>query len=70
MKLIKITVNAGARKEAIAEKGDRLVIDVREPAEDGRANARILEIIRARFPGKPVRIIHGHRASHKTVSVG
>ena len=67
---IKVRVETGSKKERIEEKGDRLVISVREPAEEGRANARVLEVMRGRHPGQEVRLIHGHHSPHKIFQIG
>ncbi|MBU6232366.1 DUF167 domain-containing protein [Patescibacteria group bacterium] len=67
---IKVRVKPGARaEEVIKESDDHFVVSVREKAERNQANSRVLEILRAMFPGKSVRIIHGHQGPSKLVAV-
>lgn len=68
---IKVFVTPGARRETIEEKGEVLLIAVREPATGNRANDRVREIIALRqgaVLGK-VRILTGHRSRAKIVSI-
>lgn len=67
--LIKVRVRAGAKNESLAKKGDSYAISVREKAEGGMANARVLALL-ARELGctaKKLRIIKGHRSPGKTI---
>ncbi len=68
---IKVFVTPGAKKERVEEKGEMLLISVREPAEQNRANDRVREIIaeRAGVPVGKVRILTGHRSRSKMISV-
>ncbi len=68
---IKVFVTPGAKKEKVEEKGEMLVISVREPAEQNRANQRVRELIAARegVPLGKVRILTGHRARAKMISI-
>ncbi len=68
---IKVLVTPGARREKVEEKGEALVVSVREPASGNRANDRVREIIAMRV-GKPlgsVRILTGHRSRVKMISI-
>ena len=68
---IKVFVTPDAKREQVEEKGEILLISVREPASQNRANDRVREIIALRL-GKPlgkVRILTGHRSRGKMVSV-
>ena len=68
---IKVFVTPSARKEKIEEKGETLLVAVREPASGNRANTRVRELIAMRV-GKPlgaVRILTGHRSRAKMISV-
>ena len=67
---IKVRVETDSKEERVEEKGGRLVVAVREPAEEGRANARVLEIVRSRHPGQEARLIHGHHSPHKIFQIG
>ena len=48
-----------------------LVIKVREPAEDGRANDAVIAALAGHFKVKPrlVTIVHGHASRRKLVEV-
>jgi uncharacterized protein YggU (UPF0235/DUF167 family) len=68
---IKVFVTPGAKREKVEEKGDAVVISVREPASGNRANDRVRELIAMRV-GKPigkVRILTGHRSRVKMISI-
>ena len=68
--LIKIRVKTDSRKETVdVIAKDRIHISVREPAENNLANKRILEIIHGMYPDSRIRLIKGHHAPSKTVSV-
>lgn len=67
---IKVQVIPESREEAVQEKGGVLYVSVREKAEQGAANRRMLELLRVRFgQGKRLRIVSGHHAPHKIISV-
>lgn len=69
---IKVFVTPGARKEQVEEKGDTLVVRVREPAAGNAANRRVREIVALRLDKSvgAVRILTGHRSRCKIVSIG
>ncbi|MFA6503143.1 MAG: DUF167 domain-containing protein [Candidatus Paceibacterota bacterium] len=68
---IKVFVTPDAKKERVEEKGDLLHLSVREPAKGNRANLRVREIVALRegVPLSSVRILTGHRARAKMISV-
>lgn len=68
---LKVVVTPGARKEVVEEKGDTLVIQVREKAEGNRANIRVRELVALRMgvPIGKVRILTGHHSRVKMISV-
>ncbi len=68
---IKVFVTPDAKREKVEEKGETLMISVKEPALGNRANDRVKEIVAARLGvlvGK-VRILTGHRSRGKMLSV-
>ena len=68
---IKVFVTPGAKKEKVEEKGETLLISVREPATGNRANMRVRELIAERqgvLVGK-VHILTGHHSRVKMVSI-
>ncbi len=68
---IKVFVTPDAKRESVEERGETLVISVREPALQNRANDRVRGILAERF-GKAigkVRILTGHHSRGKMVSI-
>jgi len=71
MTYIKVFVTPGAKRESVEEKGETLVVTVREPAVGNRANDRVRAIVAEREKvslGK-VRMLTGHRSRVKMISV-
>lgn len=69
---IKVHVIPESREETVTEKEGILYISVREKAERGSANRRVLELVRHHFggvQGKHLKIISGHHAPHKIISI-
>lgn len=68
---LKIKVVASAREEKVEIlNDDSWRIWTKFPAENGLANNRVLEIVRASHPNKSVRIVSGHQSPSKIVSIG
>jgi uncharacterized protein YggU (UPF0235/DUF167 family) len=69
--IIRVKVRAGARKESFVEKGGGFEAAVKEPAEQNRANARVIELLARHLsiPPKRIRIIAGHRSPNKSFSI-
>lgn len=70
--LVRAKVRAGARKESFVAKAETVFeISVKEPAEENRANARIIELIARHFrvPAHKVRIVKGLRSPGKTLRI-
>ena len=68
---IKVFVTPDAKREKGEEEGETLLISVKEPAEQNRANTRVREIVAERFakPLGKVRILTGHRSRSKMISI-
>ncbi|MSU56382.1 MAG: DUF167 domain-containing protein [Candidatus Taylorbacteria bacterium] len=67
---IKVHVIPESKEESVTEKADVVYVAVREKAEHGAANRRMLELLRVRYgSSKRLRIVSGHHAPHKIVSV-
>jgi len=69
---IKIRVKAGSKKEKIEEiSKDHLDISVKELAERGLANKRVIELVREYFKvyNGEVRIVSGHHSPGKIISI-
>lgn len=69
--LLKVSVEAGAKRETVTERGKRLLISVKEKAQENRANTRVRAIVAERLhvPLSAVRIMRGHRTSSKLIQV-
>ena len=68
---LKVFVTPGAKRESVEEKGDALLICVREPAQANHANERVRELVAARLkvPVERVRIFSGHHTRGKMLSI-
>ena len=61
-----------AKKESIEQRSDgEFVVSLHAPARDGKANARLVELLADHFHKAKthVRILHGHRSRKKLVEV-
>ena len=68
---LKLKVTTDAKRKSVEKiSGDLWNMSIKQPAQNNRANTRILEIIREAFPSQPVRIISGHHSPSKIVSIG
>lgn len=67
---IKITVIPESKKELVEKiKDDTFKIYIKKPAEEGKANKRILEIVHEMYPGKRVRIVTGALTPKKLIEI-
>jgi len=69
---IRVRVTTQAKQENLIEEGKGLLrISVKEPAEDNRANRRVLELVARHFnlPSAKIRMLKGHRQSSKTLEI-
>jgi len=69
---IKLKVEAGAKKEKFVQKTkDHFDVAVKEPAERGLANKRVVELVREYFKvyTGDVRIVSGHHSPGKIISL-
>ncbi|MDE1974994.1 MAG: DUF167 domain-containing protein [Patescibacteria group bacterium] len=67
---IKIKVKTSSRTEKVEKRGkDAFTVSVREPAERGEANDRVIRLLRRRFPGRSVKLVSGHHKSSKIAEV-
>ena len=70
--LLRVRVNAGARKERYVQKDARVVeIDVKENAERNAANQRVCELLASRLgvPKRRTQVIKGMHSSKKLIAV-
>lgn len=67
---LKITVFPDFKKELIEKTGDdSYKFYIRQAAERGQANKRVLEIVGEMYPNKRVRIVNGALTSKKLIEV-
>jgi len=67
---IKVRVVAGAKKESLLQKSsDHFEVSVKEPAEQNRANRRVLLLFETHFGIKGIRLVSGHHSPSKILSV-
>lgn len=69
---VSVRVTAEASKEKVEVSSDtRLKIAVKQKAEAGSANARVVELVAKHFgvPVKTVRIIKGHKSPSKILAI-
>jgi uncharacterized protein (TIGR00251 family) len=67
---IKVRVIANARKELVEETEPlRYKVHLKEPAERGLANSRLIELFQAKFPNTRVRIVNGHHSPSKLLAI-
>ena len=67
--LIKIKVKANSKKNEIVDLGDYYKVEVKNPAEDNKANIEIVKIFKKKF-GKDVRIVKGLKSKEKVLKIG
>ena len=70
---IEVRVKAGARETAVEKQTNgTLVVKVKEPAKEGRANQAVIEAIAEYFsvPRRSVAIVRGHASRSKLVEIG
>lgn len=67
---LRLKVVPGASRTALAGAlGERLKIRVAEPAEGGKANRAVLDLVSGWFGGASVELVSGHGMALKTIRV-
>ncbi len=68
---IKVKVRPNSRESKVVAMGDVLVVHVKSPPREGKANSELTEVL-AEYYGVPksrVRIVRGHRSRDKVVEI-
>lgn len=68
---IRVRVTASAKRERVEEKNGRIIVAVKEPALDNRANKRVHELV-AKHLGvraNKLRMISGHKSPSKKFEI-
>ena len=69
--LIKIKAFPGSKKEEIIKKSDdSFEVKIKEKAEKGRANKKIMEILASYFKTKKIKLIKGGKTKNKIIKIG
>lgn len=70
---IAITVKAGSKKGSLVqvEQTGALTVYIREPAQDGKANIAVIQLLSEHYgvPKSRIAILRGHTSSKKLVEV-
>ena len=68
---VSVKVTPGSKREEVIEDGERLLVRVKEPSREGRANEAVIKLVAEHFGVslKSVRIVSGHRSRNKTLVI-
>lgn len=67
---LKVTVWPDFKKELIEKVGpDEYRMYLREPAERGLANKKVLKVLQELFPGRRIRIVNGALTQKKLIEI-
>ena len=70
---IAVTVKPNAKKPEIVEQGaNQYRVSVRAPAEDGKANRELIDLLAAHFGARrsTIKIARGHSVRRKIIDIG
>ncbi len=68
---IQIKVKPRSKVSDVTQKDDGYVVRVKEPAEDGKANKAVIEVLAKHFglPKRAVSIVKGHQSRNKVAEL-
>ena len=68
---IRVEVKPNSRMPAVEAVEDHLIVRVKEPPKEGKANEAVLRAIAEHFgvPKRDVRLVSGEAARHKVIEV-
>jgi uncharacterized protein YggU (UPF0235/DUF167 family) len=67
---LKVNVFPGFKKELVERVGeDGFKMYIREEAERGQANKRVVKVLESLYPGKRIRIVSGALTQKKLIEV-
>ena len=66
--IIHVKIIPKAKVEGIEKNGDTLIVRVREPAENNRANLSVIKAL-TKYYGRHVRMISGFRSRRKIIEI-
>jgi uncharacterized protein (TIGR00251 family) len=69
--IVNVRVIPGASRDLVKDEAGKLKVYVTKPAQDGRANARVIELLAKHFGIKKyeISIIKGEKARDKAVQI-
>jgi len=65
---IEVKVKTASGKQGIKKVGEKYIVNLRERAEDNKANIELLKLLKRKFK-KGVRIIKGLKSKNKIVEI-
>ena len=68
---IKVKVKPNSKTEELGREGDSLILKVKEPAREGKANQAVIKLLAEHFsvPKSQVRILSGFKSRSKVIEV-
>ena len=68
---IQVKVKPNSRTEEVSREGDSLIVKVKEPPREGKANQAVIKLLAEHFgvPQSRVRILTGFRSRNKVIEV-
>ena len=68
---VRVRVKPNSKRQAVREEGGVLVVQVKSPPVEGKANEELREVLAKHFgvPKSAVRVVSGHRSRNKVVEV-
>jgi uncharacterized protein (TIGR00251 family) len=68
---IQVKVKPNSRSEEVSRVGDSLIVKVKEPPTEGKANQAVIRLLAEHFgvPQSRVRILSGFRSKNKVIEV-
>jgi uncharacterized protein (TIGR00251 family) len=67
--IIQINVKPNSKEQGIEENESGLIVKVKSPATDNKANAEMLKLLKKHFNAKEVRIKNGFKSKKKKVEI-
>ena len=68
---IQVKVKPNSRTEELIQEGNSLIVKVKEPPREGKANRAVIKLLAEHFgvPQSQVRILSGFRSRSKVIEV-
>lgn len=68
---IQVRVKPNSKAEEVRQEGDSLIVKVKEPPKEGKANEAVLKLLAQHFgvPQSQVRIISGFKGKNKVFQI-